>query len=81
MFAVHDWLADAVQMPTLTCYHGLLFRHPDAIVPCLLCLTCLLAVATEVRWGVRGSLGILEGPQLLLGGGTDAHATAMGGAG
>ena len=68
--AVHSWLEAAVRMPTLMRCCGLLFRHlfrhPDVLVPCLLRLLCLLAVAVEVGRGVRGSLGILGGPQPLL---------------
>ena len=59
-------------MPALARCRGLLFRHLfrhlDVLVPCLLRLLCLLAVAVEVGRGVRGSLGILLAPQLLLGG-------------
>ena len=57
-------------MPMLARCRGLLFRHlfhhPDVLVPCLLRLLCLLAVAVEVGREVQGSLGILGGPQPLL---------------
>ena len=65
-------LLEAVaRMPMIACLRGLLFlrlfRHPDVLVPFLLRLLCLLAVAVEVGRGVQGSLGNLVVPQLVLG--------------